>query len=603
MTASKDGDGGQTSNSQIVFFLGAGASVEAHVPDTYGMVQEFRDAKKDDATLSKTVSAILNKLENWLSDQGQEKKVDVELLLETLDKLRSRDQEVLLRFFKTSDFLLSGYDDKNPIIDGLRNFIKEKAVVNAIAVSYMEPLLQFIQVFGTLDVFSVNYDTALEQFCSVYKKDLIDGFDFKWNPDSFNRKCDIRLYKLHGSITWYRTDRGDYVKIPVKVKTDSIELMTEEKAVSLILYPMRKWQYADPLLELLMMLKDKLEGAKFCVMVGYSMRDEHIRSILLDAAQENRDLHLLLIGPRSTEIYHNQLEHYYRNPEEGNLAIPSALSGRVVCLPYKFGVIFPRLRFLYQQLGNALYNRKAAESERIAGNREQWASNLLAAFNALIEAEHIDGFYELVETIDWNTFFKEWRIRMQYSFKAWFHSVLRRNPQAFVHVWTRRFLDSLSSFGPTDLKIGFAESNLELKFKGSAADDVSVPEIIGPLSQSLEWSEMMMQFVEKSQDDEQLKRALLTGVGALKGLIAYLDEWRRPVFIEEYLRRRQGDATNSKTVSELTKFYGEKREETNVEPKFVKNLVLDLERGRLQNLLSTLETSFGSRESFPERNH
>ncbi len=586
MTASKDEEMAQTGSSEVMFFLGAGASVEAHVPDTYGMVQEFRNAKKADVALSRTVNTILTKLEEWLSDQGQEKKVDVELLLESLDKLRSRDQEVLLRFFKSSNFLLSDYDDKNPIIDSLRNFIKDKAVVDAIAVSYMEPLLQFIQMYTSLDVFSVNYDTALEQFCSVYKKDLIDGFDFKWNPDSFKRKCDIRLYKLHGSITWYRTDRGDYVKIPVKVKTDSIELMTEEKAVSLILYPMRKWQYADPLLELLMLLKSQLERTRVCIMVGYSMRDEHIRSILLDAAQKNRDLHLLLIGPRSTETYRNQLEHYYRTPEEGNLAIPSALSGRVVCLPYKFGIIFPRLKFLYQQLGNGLYYRKSAESQRIAGNREMWRSSLLTAFNALIEAEHIDGFSELCETVDWNTFFKEWHLRMQYGFKAWFHSALRRNPAR--RLWARRFLDSISSFSPSNLRVALVASKLEFSFQGQ----IPILEIVDSVSQLVQWAETMTSLVEDSQDDEQLKKVLTSGVNSLKELHSYLSDWRATTLsIEEYLSLRAADTTSPDKIRELTQAYNEKREKLSMETSFVDKLVLGIETSKLEQITSALENS------------
>lgn len=41
---------------------------------------------------------------------------------------------------------------------------------------------------------------------------------------------DICLYKMHGSVMWYRSDRGSYIKLPVMTEKSEIKLITGEKA-------------------------------------------------------------------------------------------------------------------------------------------------------------------------------------------------------------------------------------------------------------------------------------------------------------------------------------------------------------------------------------
>lgn len=74
--------------SQIVFFLGAGASVKAGVPDTFSFVDEFVCAITDEREKS-TVLRIIKTLEDW-----RKSKIDIELLLETLTKLQNKQSEL-----------------------------------------------------------------------------------------------------------------------------------------------------------------------------------------------------------------------------------------------------------------------------------------------------------------------------------------------------------------------------------------------------------------------------------------------------------------------------------------------------------------------------
>ena len=365
----------EAKSSEFVFFLGAGASVAAGVPDTYSFVRKFVDSIHNDDK-RETIEKIIEILKKWKKND-----IDIELLLETLTKLKNKENEPLLQFYSHGNFILDGYYDKAPLIDDLKDFIKSKAIVSEEKIQYFQPLLALIEEFRPLDIISVNYDTSIEQFCNVHKLAYQDGFDVHWNPKNFRTEhTDIRLYKLHGSVMWYQTDRGDYIKLPVMTEESNIQLITGEKAENLMLYPMQKWDYAEPFLELSVEIKRLLESetCKFLVVVGYSFRDEHIIRILWDAARKNRDLHIVLIDPNAYQIYFEKLQYY-----DNNQTNPSSLNGKVICLPYLFEKVVPYLKNYYlTNLKVGLSCEVAQHGAEISGLPPAWVfclENFVAA--------------------------------------------------------------------------------------------------------------------------------------------------------------------------------------------------------------------------------
>lgn len=386
-------------SGDLFFFLGAGASVKAGVPDTFGLVDEFRVRIKDQTENSKALERILGILRDWKRANGDhDDAVDIELLLETLERLDTRSRDVLLRFYDATKYKLSDYAEKRPLIAQLKDFIKTAGIVSAANVTYLEPFLGLMTDYKPLDVFSVNYDTSVEQFCNAYKKNYTDGFDIKWNPTLLEEnRFDLRLYKLHGSIMWYRTDRGDYDKILIQSERSAMQLITGEKAETLILYPMRKWEYAEPLLELLFMLKRRLENAKFAIVVGYSFRDDHIRNVFWDAANKNRELTVVLISPSAHKIYSERLKAYDSASDRNLSPIPSALSGRVVCLPYKYEDIFPELRNRFlKRLREGLSLEGTEARNEVRGERANW----MEVLKAYVECNHMERVQEIEAKMD-----------------------------------------------------------------------------------------------------------------------------------------------------------------------------------------------------------
>src|SRR2546428_2312888 len=139
--------------------------MKAGVPDTYKLVTDFQNEIKDDYKLAATISRMIDILKLWKREiEPEDDRVDIELLLEALDRLRTKDRDVLLRFYKTHGYLLKGYPEKLKPFNNLRDYIKKRAVVSRDAIEYLQPLLAMLNGYSPLDIFSVNYDTLIEQF-------------------------------------------------------------------------------------------------------------------------------------------------------------------------------------------------------------------------------------------------------------------------------------------------------------------------------------------------------------------------------------------------------------------------------------------------------
>ncbi|NVM55359.1 MAG: SIR2 family protein [Candidatus Helarchaeota archaeon] len=393
-------------SSEVVFFLGSGASVNAGVPDTFAFVKEFRGSVTD-GDKQTTINKVIDTLKEW--KRGE---IDIELLLETLIKLDTKEKEPLLKFFKGGKFILGDYSEKRPIIDDLKDFIKKKAIVKPEKIKYLRPLLSFIEEFHTLDIISVNYDICVEQFCNEYKLTYQDGFDIYWNPKVFETEnTDIRLYKLHGSVMWYQSDKGGYIKLPVMTGKGDVKLITGERAESLMLYPMQKWEYAEPFLELLVQIKHILESenCKFLIVIGYSFRDDHIKRMLWDVAKKNRNLNLIIVDPKAQQVYNDKLKYY-----DVLSQIPSPVDGRVTCLPYKFEGVLPYLKDYYlKNLRQGLRCITAQHQNVLKGEKANW----LPCLRSLINAEQVEKAEEILKQIDRLEFERNWRLGLELALK------------------------------------------------------------------------------------------------------------------------------------------------------------------------------------------
>ena len=357
--------------SEVAFFFGAGASVEAGVPDTAGLMDDFVDSLPSGEV--GPVREFLSNLSAWAHAQGPPRLVDVELVLETLQQAVNWKTDPLAAFVQ-GEFEVEGVTPGD-LLRSLRDFIKERVMVQAENIKYLAPLRGFVDEYRPLNVFSANYDTAIEVFCAEHKLKYRDGFDEAWNPRVFDEPdIHIRLFKIHGSVTWYRTDRGRFVKIPTMVKGSSVELFTKERAELVMMYPAQKFEYVEPLFELTLQMKRELARCRALFVVGYSFRDEHIRRLFWDIAREYSDFYVVLIDPKADRIFRDRLEHYDDNKT------PSSLAERVVCLPYQFGKAFPALQSeIYKAFRQMRTDVDALSASERQGKVAHWQNCILPA--------------------------------------------------------------------------------------------------------------------------------------------------------------------------------------------------------------------------------
>jgi hypothetical protein len=404
---------------EVIFFLGAGASVKAGISGVQFMVTDFLEKLKEEYnnSLFEIANDIFTVLLGWKGER-EEVAVDIELMLETIERLENKQLEVMPFFCDQKKEVLKKFDnlDKGmPKLSSiLKQFIKLETGKSDIQIDYLGGLLKFMKTFKPFHVFSTNYDICIERLCEMNNREYFDGFfGKKWDPTRFSKTDpyrDLNLYKLHGSVTWWRDERGRYTSNEISMidaKEPLRNIVTRELEVPLISYPGRKLEYFEPIFDLIDQLKNRLNNPnlKYIFAVGYSFRDDHIRRIVQYASEINRQFILFLISPSAHQIYQNNLQSYkdmdivhsftYTSFTEKsfNKARPSSLVGRVICLPYKFEEITDSLYDVY-----LAELKKGIELEVIeSGKTEPQVAGWEECVKHFIDCEYFDKVNYIIE--------------------------------------------------------------------------------------------------------------------------------------------------------------------------------------------------------------
>jgi SIR2-like protein len=344
---------------ETIIFLGAGASIYAGINGVIKLVEDFNEwlqlnRKVDYLDINRKIIDIIKKSESENMNGNTE--IDIEDLLMTVEKLENSSKDILLDFYEGSFPILSTCNGYNLISGGktllsqeIKNFIKTTFTEKGLNVDYLKPLVDLVRDYRPLHIFSTNYDTCIERFCLLNDLKYVDGFNPQWDLNQFNRTdIDVRLYKLHGSIGWFRSEQGDYVRSDVKIGGTRARLNTNQDVVPLILYPGKKFEYIEPMFDMLLEFKRQLDYAKYVFVVGYSFKDDHLSKLFRYAAKRNPHMTIFLITPSSHDIYYHSLKrhgdaefiHSYSHESYSmlgyNTTQPTKLEGNVICLPYKF---------------------------------------------------------------------------------------------------------------------------------------------------------------------------------------------------------------------------------------------------------------------------
>ena len=296
--------------NEIMLLLGAGASVEAGIPDSNNMVHELEVLVSSDneqwsefRDLYRYIRSSIFYADGLEGKFGSDVPYNIERLVNVLDELQKKERHPLYPFVgawnpKLLDVAGTRFDNvfkfRSNIIHRLRNewiVLPEKE--NAI---YYSSLLEFQEEYQhPLRVFSLNYDLCVERVCGQDK--VQRGFSQRtWDWRLFDETSDdslpILLYKLHGSMDWGFND-VDGVSY-----SDDPNNISDEK-IAIIFGDSYKLQYVDPFLFLAYELRRRSLDARLIVAVGYGFNDDHINAILQQSLrQDDRRKLLAIVGPR-----------------------------------------------------------------------------------------------------------------------------------------------------------------------------------------------------------------------------------------------------------------------------------------------------------------
>jgi hypothetical protein len=314
--------------NDLIFLLGAGASVDAGLPTVAKLTEHLRNRLP---TLSDPNGVIRPEF-------GQ-----VFDLIETYDPSVAKNYE---RFFEWIKLLLDVKKEpfRKLICTNISNqFIELMAHLSFVVGGEIAHLLQskpttpdylgrltdFLPKKGRLKVFTLNYDCCLEDICQAKGVGLPTGFDpktKKWKPSLFRSKSiGINLFKLHGSLHWFGTrdkrlsnDEFQYNLVLMELRSEERENLPSYIDVSprpeLILGPGNKIQPDDPFLTLFYEFQSSLLRAKICVIIGYSYQDSHINSVLDQA--DDRGVRIIDVNPSAPagRYLPSNGYHYLRQP-------------------------------------------------------------------------------------------------------------------------------------------------------------------------------------------------------------------------------------------------------------------------------------------------
>lgn len=160
-------------------------------------------------------------------------------------------------------------------------------------------------------IFTTNYDKAFEQAGAQNGSVIIDGFSFtsprvfsgKYfdydivirensrvsSEENFAPNC-FHLYKLHGSVTWYKD--GEKVYQGDKATSDN----------AMMIYPNQtKYEssYEQPYFEMMGRFQSELRkrGTTTLIVIGFSFSDNHLFTMVNEALEQNHSLNLIIVDP------------------------------------------------------------------------------------------------------------------------------------------------------------------------------------------------------------------------------------------------------------------------------------------------------------------
>jgi len=284
--------------TKVAFLLGAGASFPFGIP----MMRQFYEG---------FVAYILNQrahcaplLEKIIAGCGESP--DLELLIQRLEEVRGIRSGLTALGQSAGDLVeqISLADELRGYLDSFLIETCERFDADRVKRKFSR-LVEFAYRRDAY-VFTTNYDRLVEVAAASRDLRCADGFEpASTRPESrWTGVFDggVRLIKLHGSVNWYEEqESGSVFRLERGYSMPSHEyrLTHGERALRplMIIPTLEKALMKQPYAGLMTKFSDALREISVFIVVGNSLRDEHLRNTIVQRAN---DLDIILINPAAS---------------------------------------------------------------------------------------------------------------------------------------------------------------------------------------------------------------------------------------------------------------------------------------------------------------
>lgn len=305
-------------STDIIFLLGAGASIEAGIPASATMIDKIEnllhnnDTWKNYLHLYNHVKSAIHYSAGLKGSFGNSVPFNIETLVNTLYELERNEEHPLYPFIAAwnSRFVGLAKPDFSNVREFRRLILKElkrwMCPEDMSAGDYYKGIIHLQQELNyPLHVFSLNYDLCVEQIRRQEFR-VETGFadygpNHHWDWERFELSeggpallPQVYLYKLHGSINWKRDEGKNLFSV---AQTENVE----SDRMNVIFGRDFKLDAADPYLFYAYQFRRFTLDSRLIVVIGYSFSDYHINKILTQALKRDEPRKLLLVSRCETD--------------------------------------------------------------------------------------------------------------------------------------------------------------------------------------------------------------------------------------------------------------------------------------------------------------
>lgn len=169
-----------------------------------------------------------------------------------------------------------------------------------------------------IEIFTTNYDVLFERALESARVPLFDGFVGAHRPFLYPECLDddsllphvrwVRLWKLHGSVTWHRADDGIGKHVFRAESTGTGEMILPSH-----------WKYDQSRKQPFVAYMERLSrvlNSEHSVLItcGYSFGDEHINAILFGALENCHTANIIALGHQDLGVTDSLVKYAHRYP-------------------------------------------------------------------------------------------------------------------------------------------------------------------------------------------------------------------------------------------------------------------------------------------------